>query len=316
MQKDDISNSEIDTTLIRETAREIDTNLFESNISKESYSSNIEHNSNHSLNSRNEKNESLSNDYEKIESVFSTDICQNESDETFENKEDIVYAKNLFVKSKSTNDLASKNCSSNARSSIGKSLVESFFDGKLEKRSLSNDFSNYGRKKKHFAKNVLHLVPEYIVKRPKRRQKGKSKLDRGSFTSLRNLSIDSKNGINSNCKYRSRSLSREELKYLEISSPTNFVHVASATNPSLVSNENTIRYSLEQVVITHEQKCATLPLLVATTYENSVSESQMEHASIVTKTKGESTRMFFLFYSLISFLIMKSFSNFRKIRRI
>lgn len=294
MQRDDTSNSEIDTTLIRETAREIDINLFESNISKESYSPNIERNSNHSLNSRNEKNES--DDYEKIESVFFTDICQNENDETLENKRDTVYTKNLSVKSKSTNDLAIKNCSSNgARSSIGKSLMESFFDGKLEKRSLSNEFSNYDRKKKYFAKNVLHLVPEYIVKRPKKRQKGKSKLDRGSFTSLRNLSIDSKIGINSNCKYRSRSLSREELKYLKISPPTNFVHVASATNPNLVSNENTIRYSLEQVVITHEQKCATLPLLVATTYENSVSENEMEHASIVAKTKGESARMFFLF---------------------
>ena len=85
------------------------------------------------------------------------------------------------------------------------------------------------------------------------------------------------------------------MKYLKISPPTNFVHVASATNPNLVSNENTIRYSLEQVVITHEQKCATLPLLVATTYENSVSENEMEHASIVAKTKGESARMFFLF---------------------
>ncbi|XP_031369101.1 uncharacterized protein LOC102671140 isoform X2 [Apis dorsata] len=293
-KRDDSGNSEIDTTLIRETAREIDTNLFESNISKESYPSNIERNSNHSLNSRNEKNESLSDDYEKIESVFFTDTCQNENDETLENKKDTVYTKNLFVKSKSTNDLAIKNCSSNVtRSSIGKSLMESFFDGKLEKRSLSNEFSNYDRKKKYFAKNVLHLVPEYIVKRPKKRQKGKSKLDRGSFTSLRNLSVDSKIGINSNCKYRSRSLSREELKYLQISSPTNFVHVASATNPNLVSNENTIRYSLEQVVITHEQKCATLPLLVATTYENPVSENQMEHAcSIVAKTKGESTQKY------------------------
>ncbi|KAG6800020.1 hypothetical protein HZU73_04828 [Apis mellifera caucasica] len=289
-QRDDTSNSEIDTALIRETAREIDIDLFESNISKESYSSNnVERNSNHSLNSRNERNESLSDDYEKIESVFFTDTCRNENGDALENKKDTtVYAKNLSVKSKSTNDLAIKNCSSNvARSS--KSLMESFFDGKLEKRSLSNEFSNYDRKKKYFAKNVLHLVPEYIVKRPKKRQKGKSKLDRGSFASLRNLSTDSKIGMNSNCKYRSRSLSREELKYLKISPPTNFVHVASATNPNLVSNENTIRYSLEQVVITHEQKCATLPLLVATTCENSVSENRMEHASIVAKTKEEST---------------------------
>lgn len=297
MQRDDTSNSEIDTALIRETAREIDIDLFESNISKETYSSNnVERNSNHSLNSRNERNESLSDDYEKIESVFFTDTCRNENGDALENKKDTtVYAKNLSVKSKSTNDLAIKNCSSNvARSS--KSLMESFFDGKLEKRSLSNEFSNYDRKKKYFAKNVLHLVPEYIVKRPKKRQKGKSKLDRGSFASLRNLSTDSKIGMNSNCKYRSRSLSREELKYLKISPPTNFVHVASATNPNLVSNENTIRYSLEQVVITHEQKCATLPLLVATTCENSVSENRMEHASIVAKTKEESTlRTFFLF---------------------
>ena len=96
MQRDDTSNSEIDTALIRETAREIDIDLFESNISKESYSSNnVERNSNHSLNSRNERNESLSDDYEKIESVFFTDTCRNENGDALENKKDTirVYAK-------------------------------------------------------------------------------------------------------------------------------------------------------------------------------------------------------------------------------
>lgn len=64
-------------------------------------------------------------------------------------------------------------------------------------------------------------------------------------------------------RHRSRSLSREELRYLKISSPTNFVHVASATSPSLVSNENRVEFGSEQLsVITHEEKCATVPLLV------------------------------------------------------
>lgn len=98
-QRDDTSNSEIDTALIRETAREIDIDLFESNISKESYSSNnVERNSNHSLNSRNERNESLSDDYEKIESVFFTDTCRNENGDALENKKRYHRIRKKFIR--------------------------------------------------------------------------------------------------------------------------------------------------------------------------------------------------------------------------
>ncbi|XP_012241267.1 uncharacterized protein LOC100749682 isoform X2 [Bombus impatiens] len=283
------NNSDIEDTLIRDSASETD-------ISEETYAGEIARNSSYccyiandvAASSTNDKNGSPSDDYEKIESVIGTDACcnfqaeTNDDEESLENEEDTSCTKNVFVKSKSTNDLASKSYSDMRLSLDGQSLVGTFSDGKLAKSLLfSNEFPNCGKKKKHFAKNVLHFVPEYLVKGQKGKRKQKEKgIPSRSLNSLKiSSSVDTKIGINSNGRYRSKSLSREELKYLKISSPTNFVHIASATNPNLVSNENTIRFSLGQVVITHEQKCATLPLLVATNYENSMAEKRSGQSS-------------------------------------
>ncbi|XP_050470396.1 uncharacterized protein LOC126863838 isoform X1 [Bombus huntii] len=289
LQRNWTNNSDIEDTLIRDSASETD--IFE-----ETYAGEIARNSSYccyiandvAASSTNDKNESPSDDYEKIESVIGTDACcnfqaeANDDEESLENEEDTSCTKNVFVKSKSTNDLASKSYSDMRLSLDGQSLVGTFSDGKLAKSLLfSNEFPNCGKKKKHFAKNVLHFVPEYLVKGQKGKRKQKEKgIPSRSLNSLKiSSSVDTKIGINSNGRYRSKSLSREELKYLKISSPTNFVHIASATNPNLVSNENTIRFSLGQVVITHEQKCATLPLLVATNYENSMAEKRSGQSS-------------------------------------
>ncbi|XP_033315565.1 uncharacterized protein LOC117213937 isoform X2 [Bombus bifarius] len=289
LQRNWTNNSDIEDTLIRDSASETD--IFE-----ETYAGEIARNSSYccyiandvAASSTNDKNGSPSDDYEKIESVIGTDACcnfqaeTNDDEESLENEEDTSCTKNVFVKSKSTNDLASKSYSDMRLSLDGQSLVGTFSDGKLAKSLLfSNEFPNCGKKKKHFAKNVLHFVPEYLVKGQKGKRKQKEKgIPSRSLNSLKiSSSVDTKIGINSNGRYRSKSLSREELKYLKISSPTNFVHIASATNPNLVSNENTIRFSLGQVVITHEQKCATLPLLVATNYENSMAEKRSGQSS-------------------------------------
>ncbi|XP_050581442.1 uncharacterized protein LOC126917995 isoform X2 [Bombus affinis] len=300
LQRNWTNNNDIEDTLIRDSA-------LESDIFEETYAGEIARNSSYccyiandvTASSTNDKNESPSDDYEKIESVIGTDACcnfqaeANDDEESLENEEDISCTKNVFVKSKSTNDLASKSYSDMRLSLDGQSLVGTFSDGKLAKSLLfSNEFSNCGKKKKHFAKNVLHFVPEYLVKGQKGKRKQKEKgIPSRSLNSLKtSSSVDTKIGINSNGRYRSRSLSREELKYLKISSPTNFVHIASATNPNLVSNENTIRFSLGQVVITHEQKCATLPLLVATNYENSMAEKRNERSSSsIVAAAAEST---------------------------
>lgn len=300
LQRNWINNNDIEDTLIRDSA-------LESDIFEETYAGEIARNSSYccytandvTASSTNEKNESPSDDYEKIESVIGTDACcnfqaeANDDEESLENEEDTSCTKNVFVKSKSTNDLASKSYSEMRLSLDGQSLVGTFSDGKLAKSLLfSNEFSNCGKKKKHFAKNVLHFVPEYLVKGQKGKRKQKEKgIPSRSLNSLKtSSSVDTKIGINSNGRYRSRSLSREELKYLKISSPTNFVHIASATNPNLVSNENTIRFSLGQVVITHEQKCATLPLLVATNYENSMAEKRNgRSSSSIVAAAAEST---------------------------
>ncbi|XP_071873265.1 ephexin isoform X2 [Bombus fervidus] len=300
LQRNWTNNSDIEDTLIRDSV--LETDIFE-----KTYTGEIARNSSYccyiangvTASSTNDKNESPSDDYEKIESVIGTDACcnfqaeANDDEESLENEEDTSCTKNVFVKSKSTNDLASKSYSDMRLSLDGQSLVGTFSDGKLAKSLLfSNEFPNCGKKKKHFAKNVLHFVPEYLVKGQKGKRKQKEKgIPSRSLNSLKTpLSVDTKIGINSNGRYRSRSLSREELKYLKISSPTNFVHIASATNPNLVSNENTIRFSLGQVVITHEQKCATLPLLVATNYENSMAEKRNgQSSSSIVAGAAEST---------------------------
>lgn len=118
------------------------------------------------------------------------------------------------------------------------------------------------KKKKRFTRNVLYYVPQHLTKQPKKKKKKKKTKTKKyelntSLSSLRPISRTF-----SQDSRRTKSQSREKLKGVIISSPTNFVHVASATNRSLIPNENTIRSSLEQIVITHQQVCATLPLLI------------------------------------------------------
>ncbi|CAK9798682.1 NGEF [Anthophora quadrimaculata] len=238
-----------------------------------------------SSSSKSEK-ESPPDDYERIESVGDRTAWCNVPKETkrkeygtsLENVEESLYSKDAFVKSRSCSDTRLADRDEGY-------LIETFSEEKLPGRLLfANENSSCGgKKKKHFAKNVLNfVVPEYLVKGPKRRQKKKCNLS-VSLSSLKASSIDSTvsgTRVDCNSSCRSRSLSREEFKFLKISSPTNFVHVASATNPSLVLNENTIRLNLEQVVITHEEKCATLPLLVAATKNSGMVGNQMGESSI------------------------------------
>ncbi|XP_076671307.1 ephexin isoform X2 [Andrena cerasifolii] len=229
---------------------------------------------------------SLSDDYEKIELIPSADetLSTGQKDATKDNEivedEKPSPSKSVPLKSKSANDLTGKSLL-DTQLDDGTYLVETLDEEKSTTESLLGvEDDTVGKKKKHFAKNVLHFVPGYLAKGPKRTKKKKSSNLSLSLSSLKPLSIDSNIGTSFDSRYRSRSLSREELKYLKISSPTNFVHVASATNPSLVWNENAIGLSLEQVVITHEEKCATLPLLVSRD-KNWTIESRTEQRSIV-----------------------------------
>ena len=305
-------NSDTDVTSIRTTGEPTDTREIARDSSHCSNDGNAA-----SLNSRDELD-----DYERIEYVLGTlDGCwKEEANEDDKNPGPVDQEtaswcrKNVFVKSKSTNDLASRRSDSDVRLLDGKSLMGTFSDGELAERFLlGNELPNCEKKKRHFARNiVLHFVPEYLARgqKGKKRQKGKDIASR-SLNSLKASSLmDSKIEIveSPDGRYRSRSLSREELK---ISSPTNFVHVASATNPNLVLNENTIGFSLEQVVIMHEEKCATLPLLVATSREDSMAEKRVGQqpsswsssssisfdtaSSIVRKPKEKATRTFPLF---------------------
>lgn len=125
----------------------------------------------------------------------------------------------------------------------------------------SDDASLRYKKKRRFTKNVLHYMPKHLVKQPKKKKKLKKKNTlSSSLSSLRSLQTIPFSSSAHDSYTKTRSLSKDELKSVIISSPTNFVHVASATNPNLV--QNTIGSCLEQVMITHQQICATLPLLV------------------------------------------------------
>ncbi|XP_076547752.1 ephexin isoform X2 [Osmia lignaria lignaria] len=193
-------------------------------------------------------------DYERIELIAcrEANLRDNNEDETT-----ALCSKNVIATSLPTNELTRKS-SSETRLDEEKRLIESLTKELL----LDNERDvNRGKKKNHFAKNVLHFVPEYLVKGSKRRKKKKSALS-SSLNSLKPSTLE-KVDVMADDRFRSRSLSREESRCLNISSPTNFVHVASATSPNLILNENTVKFNLEQAVITHEQKCAILPLLVA-----------------------------------------------------
>ncbi|KAF7386532.1 hypothetical protein HZH68_013664 [Vespula germanica] len=141
------------------------------------------------------------------------------------------------------------------------------FSSDEEKNSLRNNKKKKKKKKKRqFARSVLHYVPGYPGKRHKQPTKKKKKHHRfaTSFDSqARSLDEKDETSIEENQdSSRPRSLSRFELKYVMISAPSNFVHVASATNSRLMSNEKTAGSKLERSIITHEEKSANLPLLL------------------------------------------------------
>ncbi|XP_014482404.1 PREDICTED: uncharacterized protein LOC106748424 isoform X2 [Dinoponera quadriceps] len=126
---------------------------------------------------------------------------------------------------------------------------------KQDSESVTSDETSSRQKKKkqrRFAKNVLHYVPQHLVNQPKKKKKVQRKYALSdSLSSLRSLYAASSEAVQDSCSSQSREVT--------ISPPTNFVHVASATNPNLVSNENSVKST---IVITHQQICATLPLLV------------------------------------------------------
>lgn len=162
------------------------------------------------------------------------------------------------TKSQSVNDLAT-------RETTYENSFVGYLKQDLETESITSEENDdaslrYKKKKKkrRFTRNVLHYVPRHLVKQPKKKKKLKKKLNlSSSLNSLRTASFP--RTVPNSCA-KTRSLSRDELRSVIISSPTNFVHVASATNPNLV--QNPVGFDLEQIVITHQQICATLPLLV------------------------------------------------------
>ncbi|EZA54358.1 Ephexin-1 [Ooceraea biroi] len=159
-----------------------------------------------------------------------------------------------ITKSRSANNLAT-------REIVRKSVPAGYPRQDASSTTSDEDDTTSPQKKKknrrHFTKNVLHYVPRHLVKsQPKK----KKKLKKYSLSTLRSFQTIPFSKTVRDTYRRTRNLTREELKCVIISSPTNFVHVASATNPSLV--RNAVGSSLEQVVITHQQICATLPLLV------------------------------------------------------
>ena len=95
-----------------------------------------------------------------------------------------------------------------------------------------------------FAKSVLHYVP----------LSGTAKGIKSSKISQK--SRDSTSNLES---ARNKSFSREELRYVSISLPTNFVHLASATHDKLLPNGDSPTSSLN--VITHDEKRAKLKYL-------------------------------------------------------
>lgn len=142
----------------------------------------------------------------------------------------------------------------------------------------SDVLSRQKKKKKHrrFAKNVLHYMPQHLVKQPTKKKKKLTKKYAlsSSLSSLRSLYATPSKTVQDSCN--SSNLSRE----VTISPPSNFVHVASATSPSLVADENTVK----SVVITHQQICATLPLLIGKDEQRAVvGNENVERAKVAAR---------------------------------
>lgn len=219
------------------------------------------------------KDSSSSSDYEEmnaatdyevsaLENTFRSDLkAPNKTSPesaTHLNERNIPIISKIAVKSKSTDDLA-------VREDVYENVfVESCSNENV--RSITgdeNDSASSARQKKRFTRNVLHYVPRHLVKHAKKKKKKLKKSytlnsSVSSFKSLQTTHVPKITQDSPTAKIKS--LSRQELKDVIISSPTNFVHVASATNSTLI--RDTTESSLEQVVITHQQICATLPLLV------------------------------------------------------
>ncbi|XP_076648849.1 ephexin isoform X2 [Halictus rubicundus] len=227
------------------------------------------------LSGEEDRTRSNSNDYERIELPCPVEETLRGS----ENRADRTLYTSVIVKSAGACN-AEEPTSPAEASRDRESGVEDETDTEKTKK----------KKKKRFARNVLHLVPDYLAKGSKRAKRKKIAGLSLSLSSLKQPSLDPRVGNNLNSRLRSRSLSREELRFLKISSPTNFVHVASATSPSLVRNENhKDEFGSEPVtVITHEEKCATVPLLVPSSrnhHENHV--DRMNSAPDASKRGGD-----------------------------
>lgn len=204
------------------------------------------------------RNSNTSSDYEKISITDYKAHDLEVRDRTVPESVACVYKieKNCPVrpKSRSVNDLATR-----------EATYEDPFVGysKQEAGSITSDdgmFSRHKKKKRRFTRNVLHYVPRHLVKQPKKKKKLKKKHAlSSSLSSLRSLQEPFPRAV-PDSRAKTKSLSRDELRSVIISSPTNFVHVASATNPNLVRNP--VGFDVEQIVITHQQICAALPLLV------------------------------------------------------
>lgn len=209
-----------------------------------------------------EKDSNSSSDYEKmdiIDSKISTFVGTSEIDPALSDKtileplthiykieKNIPIVSEIVAKSQSVSDLTTREITYGNPLEYLKQDAESTTSDEDDNAS-----SRHKKKKRRFTRNVLYYVPRHLVKQPKKKKKSKKK-----YTLSSSLSSLQMTKTRSTCA----GTRREELKGMIISSPTNFVHVASATNPSLV--RDTVGSSLEQVVITHQQICASLPLLM------------------------------------------------------
>lgn len=202
------------------------------------------------------KDSNSSSDYEKISITDYRVSTQNieVSDKEISESIACIYKieKNspskIVTKSRSVNDLTTR------EAIYESSFVESVTSSKNDNISLRH------KKKRRFTRNMLHYVPQHLIKQPKKKKnlKKKSVLS-SSLTSLKSETVLFSRTVQDSC-VKNKTLSRDELRSVIISSPTNFVHVASATNPSLI--QNSVGFDLEQIVITHHQICSMLPLLI------------------------------------------------------
>lgn len=205
----------------------------------------------------------------KIDSAMSNKTILEPLIHIYKIEKNIPVASKMDAKSQSVNNLATRETAYENPQEYLKQDTESTTSDEDDNAS-----SRHKKKKRRFTRNVLYYVPRHLVKQPKKKKKPKKK-----YTLSSSLSSLQMTKTQSTCA-GTRSLSREELKGVIISSPTNFVHVASATNPSLVCNA--VGSGLEQVVITHQQICASLPLLIGKDERHKSENENTERSKFVT----------------------------------